>query len=313
MPRRDRLPDILLDFDFYTKPRNVAFLHRHGAKGIVALQSIWLMLSQEKDWSLPEECLGYYQVCGALLAKEPFSQNEWDNFLKDAVRVGLLEARKCSGQTVYFNSRIASNGEKFVNKRENYREAKRKRDEERRTKESNKSKVLPQTVAELCQDSGTIITEHGTRNTINTESIDSSSYVLPGNVRPSLQAALGAWKKLQWDKYKRSVSQVEVDALLMSWSPRFAELEKAVVHSTANGWKNIREQEDKTTQPANGKGYRPHTAAATVEKNEEYLKERYGQDFVDNMFTTIGIGETGLAVESDGGIGMALLPQRTTK
>lgn len=60
-------------------------------------------------------------------------------------------------------------------------------------------------------------------------------------------------------------------------------------------------------------GFKPHTAASTVEKNEQYLKERYGQDFVDNMFTIAGFGQEGLDIEPDGGVGVALLPERTTK
>lgn len=294
MARRDRLPDILLDFDFYTKPRNVAFIHRHGAKGIVALQSIWLMLSQEKDWCLPEECLQYSLVCGAILAKEPFTESEWAGFLTDAVRVGLLEARKCSGQLVYFNSRIAANGEKFVNKRENYRNGKRKRDEERRSEESNKSKGLPKTVAELCQDSGTIITEHGTRNTISTESTSSFSYVLPPQVGSSLQVALQSWNKLQQEKYRRKVSQVEVDSLLMHWSPRFEELEAAIIYSTSNGWKNIREKTSElpsSNGQTNGAYPQKKTAQQLKEERVKALHAKFkAEEEKEKLYAKIGHG-----------------------
>lgn len=71
---------------------------------------------------------------------------------------------------------------------------------------------------------------------------DLNTYSLPLEAPESLQSALQAWSKLQKQKFKREVSQVEVDALMMSWAPRFAELEAAIIYSTANGWKNIREK-----------------------------------------------------------------------
>jgi hypothetical protein len=84
-------------------------------------------------------------------------------------------------------------------------------------------------------------------------------YTLPDSAPFTLQAALQAWQSLQREKHNRQISQVEVDAMLMQWAPRFKELEAALIYSTANGWKNIREKvtEPSTTPaPRNGHQYK---------------------------------------------------------
>jgi hypothetical protein len=86
----------------------------------------------------------------------------------------------------------------------------------------------------------------------STSTPDINTYTLPLEAPPSLQTALQSWKQLQRQNFRRNVSQVEVDALLVSWAPRFAELEAAIVHSTANGWKNIRAKEAGADNHQNG-------------------------------------------------------------
>lgn len=81
-----------------------------------------------------------------------------------------------------------------------------------------------------------------TSSSSSSSSTDLNTYSLPLEAPESLQSALQAWSKLQKQNFRRNVSQVEVDALIMSWAPRFAELEAAIIYSTANGWKNIREK-----------------------------------------------------------------------
>ena len=106
----------------------------------------------------------------------------------------------------------------------------------------------------LNQKSTTQVKQHATTGVkqIPTPSSSSSSsssssnkeetyiYTLPNFVPVGFLPTLRAWDRLQREKYRRSVSQVEVDALLMAWDGRLDELMAAMVHSTANGWKNIR-------------------------------------------------------------------------
>lgn len=89
-------------------------------------------------------------------------------------------------------------------------------------------------------------------------------YTLPANIPAPLIEALGMWRKLQLQKYRRTVSQMEVDALLMEWSPRFGELRDAVLYSTANGWKNVRAKDT----PQNG-----HYGAKPIEAPRPQPKE----------------------------------------
>ena len=73
---------------------------------------------------------------------------------------------------------------------------------------------------------------------------------------------------------------------------------------------------EEQTRASRGKaqlGFKPHTAASTVEKNEQYLKDRYGQGFVDQMLASPGIGEAELDFKPASGSSVELLPQRNKR
>lgn len=147
--------------------------------------------------------------------------------------------------------------------------------------------------------------------TPTTTTYDQSIYTLPDFAPSGLSEALQAWGQVQREKHRRTVSQIEVDALLMTWSGRLEQLKAAIIYSTGNGWKNIREKTSDETK--NKSGFKPHTAASTVEKNEQYIKERYGQDYFDKMFATPLFGEEELDFKPAGGGGLALLPKGSSK
>lgn len=108
--------------------------------------------------------------------------------------------------------------------------------------------------------------KNGSSSSSSSASSSSDLYSLPLEAPTSLQAALQAWRTLQKQNHRRNVTQVEVDALLMGWSPRFAELEAAIIYSTGQGWKNIRE---KTADTPAGNGTAPVIYARRPSAHEE--------------------------------------------
>lgn len=72
---------------------------------------------------------------------------------------------------------------------------------------------------------------------------------------------------------------------------------------------SVAEEQSRASRGKTQLGFKPHTAASTVEKNEQYLKERYGQGFVDQMLASPGFSETQLDFKQAGGSSVALLPE----
>ncbi len=76
---------------------------------------------------------------------------------------------------------------------------------------------------------------------------------------------------------------------------------------------SVAEEQSRASRGKAQIGFKPHTAATTVEKNLEYFKDTYGQTFVDEMLATPLFGEKELDYEPAGGKSVAVLPARTTK
>lgn len=118
---RDKLPAILIDSDFFDKPRNLAFIRKCGSKGMIAVQAIWCLLSRERDWCLDESMMIPEIIVAKVLAHDPFSPDEWKEFLLNCVEFGLLETKIIKGKTIYFNSRVVEHGQSFIEKRKGYK------------------------------------------------------------------------------------------------------------------------------------------------------------------------------------------------
>lgn len=114
---KTRLPAILLNSDFYSKPRNIIWIQENGAEGVVVLQQTWLLISQEKNCKIKKKEVINFPFCLKI------SKKKIEKILNSAVEVGLLELE----DDHYFNSQITEKYNEFEKKREIYRQNASKR------------------------------------------------------------------------------------------------------------------------------------------------------------------------------------------
>jgi len=113
-----RLPAILLNADFFTKPRNRKWISDNGAEAVVILQAFWVESSQEKGCKIRKDEVAFITFPLNLKADRIVS------ILNSAVKVGLLD----EDSDHYFNSQIVDDHKSFERKRKNYQNARVKRD-----------------------------------------------------------------------------------------------------------------------------------------------------------------------------------------
>lgn len=131
----DKIPSILLNHDFYNKPRNRLWIAENGAEAVIILQTVWLASSQERECKIKEE------EALVLPYPLPFSIDKIKSVLVSAVSVGLLDY----DDGHYFNSQIVADQQQFQVKRENYRKGKEKRDQTISKSFLNPDRILEET------------------------------------------------------------------------------------------------------------------------------------------------------------------------
>lgn len=148
-----KLPSILLNKDFYTKPRNRKWIKDQGAEAIIILQAFWLASSQEKDCKIRKDealCISY---------PLPLEESRITEILNSAVDVGLLDADK----EHYFNSQIIKDQENLVVKQEKWKEKKKRQRKESLGTERGQSGDIAET------SRGTLNNEHMNNELMNNE------------------------------------------------------------------------------------------------------------------------------------------------
>lgn len=136
MMQKVKLPAIYIEQDFFTKPRNIKFLERHGCRGLLVIQAVWCLLANETRWFLDGSMMKP-SICAPFLpAHEAFEAGEWERFLDDALMSGLLEMEKRDGIECYYNSKITSHAKKYIERAGSYKKAW----EERRAKNGSMMK-----------------------------------------------------------------------------------------------------------------------------------------------------------------------------
>lgn len=112
---------ILLNNDFYSKPRNVRWIKEHGGEAVAILQSVWVASAQERGFKILKE------EAYAIPFLAIFPLDKIIEVLESAVTVGLLE----EDEIYFFNSQIVKNGAQY----ERTREANTERQRSRRDKQ----------------------------------------------------------------------------------------------------------------------------------------------------------------------------------
>ena len=104
-----KLPAIMINSDFYNKPRNRVWISEQGAEAVIVLQALWLASSQEKNGKFRKS-----EIVGLSLPF-PLEKNRLESVLNSAVEVGLLE----QDEQHFFNSQILKDKKSFEEKRKN--------------------------------------------------------------------------------------------------------------------------------------------------------------------------------------------------
>ena len=113
-----KLPAILLNADFYTKPRNRKWLAENGAEAVIILQAFWIASSQESNCKIRKADVAWLSLP---IQMEP---STIIYILESAVLAGLLD----EDTDHFFNSQIVKDSTSFTTKRENYKKGRQKRD-----------------------------------------------------------------------------------------------------------------------------------------------------------------------------------------
>ncbi len=129
-------PAILLNDDFYSKGRNIRWIKENGAEAVLILQCVWIASGKEGDFKISKEDVIHIPFLST------YPNEKIYQVLEAAVLVGLLNG----DATHYWNSQVIENTKNYLHKQNNYSEAARKREENKR-------------LAGLCQNSTKIVAE----------------------------------------------------------------------------------------------------------------------------------------------------------
>lgn len=129
-----KLPAILLNIDFYSKPRNRKWIADNGPEAVLILQAFWIASSQESNCKIRKDEVSFLTFPINLKPEKIIS------ILESAVKVGLLEQDSDN----YFNSQIVNDHKSFKIKRDNYKKGRQKRDEILPESSENPARIQPE-------------------------------------------------------------------------------------------------------------------------------------------------------------------------
>lgn len=105
---KTRLPAILINSDFYSKPRNLKWIAEQGYEAIAIIQSIWIATSQEQEFKIKKEEVFHIPFLAL------FTRDKLEKVISSAVEVGLLE----EDNTHFFNIQILKSANKYKTKKD---------------------------------------------------------------------------------------------------------------------------------------------------------------------------------------------------
>lgn len=288
---RRRPHGILLRSDFYSKPRNRKFISNWGAEGLLLIQLIWMLISQERNFRLPANLTKLETINFPVLNDFSPTQNWADEVFFAAVEVGLLEF---DGEN-YLNSQVTKDSKKLMSyhfsplgekSAKNINRASLKDPILLRSslkQEEDPSRILIRTNLEEIED---LNKEKKAKNTGGEKSITNGekSRGRPANILPELPNELNSPANIRaWEwflRYRRcekrkSVTPSTAELIFKNYILTPDEFAADIEETISNGWIGLRRLFDKN---ANGEKSKSQTAknksgAAknTVDRNIELL------------------------------------------
>lgn len=239
------LPAILLNQDFFEKPRNRKWIKDFGFEALGILQIVWIASSKEKNCKIRKE------DCFSISYPIPLDDSRIKEVLDSAVLVGLLD----EDSEHYYNSQIVSDSKAFKEKQNNYKKA-----------AENRKKILQQSsedsekiVSGFTDDSTRIIMKNEYED-LNTEDLKKKEDtpkldpLAPNPPSPVVAAALERWKIYQKTKFQRDFDEIQADAVRASFGSYGDELAEFIDVSIGSGWRNIKAVDTKRAEITRNNG-----------------------------------------------------------
>lgn len=266
MTKKTRLPAILLNYDFYTKPRNRAWIKKHGADAVIILQTVWIAASQEAGCKIKKQ-----EVHGIAYPIN-IDDDRITEVLNSAIEVGLLD----SDQDHFFNSQILEDFQAFEIKRQNYSKARQNRPRNHLESSEDSPIILPETSENDTDTEHCILnTDIESNNLKNSKQKKYKTFLESDFKFPEKWGTQSKEYLKRWIEFKAASGnakllvsyQSEID--LYADKPR--EFARLVDRAITNGWKGLNAQISFDTQ-ANGYQQKKSNAETAIEVHQRIVK-----------------------------------------
>lgn len=253
MSKRVQLKHILLDVDFFEKPKVLALEYKHTAIAVLVYVKWLTLMSRATNGVVSRESLfgiakEYFRNLGTLVATP-------ESVLKTCIDTGMIV--ELDGG--YSNERVLKDQEACALKRSESSERQKKYRERAQHTSNALQTRLP--VTETVTD------------TVDDPVLDPKETVTlpdsPEYQKPEVVAALAAWQAYAKKRLRRDFGQIEADALLSCYNTRLPDMVRDITGSIRSGWRNIC---DCSRLASNGTANHNHTTQKRESNFERNLR-----------------------------------------
>lgn len=228
---RVQLSHVLIDVDFFDKPKIIALGEKLGQPAIHLLIRVYAAMSKATDAEIDVSCIEYLaRIIGF---------KDLANFLTYCVERGIL----CEGSQPYMltNIRVIEDQEKLAKNRE----------ESRLRQEKLRDKRVTNALPTRLPDTDTV-TDTVLDPLVEGGAGETTGAAVPSALKtPEVEQAITRWRAHLRKNHKRNFDPIAEEALYASYATRREELIRNIEWSVQNGWKtiNVAPVDSKKTDP----------------------------------------------------------------
>ena len=212
--KRVQLQHLVLDCDFFQKPKVIALQYKFGSPGICALIDCLCMMSKGTDGEIPTDC--------ALALACKFDLPDPQAFIDYCLSLGIFQPG--SSALYISNSRVVADQESMAAKQDEWRNKKRQQREPQGT-------LGGQQGDNAGTNTGPVNTED-----LKNEDLKNEKELVP----PAVAAAIERWRRYLKEKYNRVFDQIAEEAVCCEYYGRHDELIRNINWSVASAkWQTI--------------------------------------------------------------------------
>lgn len=222
--KRVQLKHLVLDCDFFEKPKVIAIRYKFKHNGVLALIDCLCKMSKGTDGEIPTDC--------ARAIAQDFDIEDPDTFVKYCLSLGIFIPG--SSDIYITNARVQDDQEAMALKQEEWRE--KKKPGKSRESQGNLRGISGEKTENLL---GSVNTE-----LLNTEDLNVLDSSLKGagklsSLTPEAFEAVKRWGKHR-AKLKKPFDAMAAEALQMQYAGKSADLIRDINSAIAGNWMNIR-------------------------------------------------------------------------